>query len=521
MKLLTISAFTFLTLTAVAQKKPAANWQTLDPKSDKIYGAGTEKALATLKEKGKTAKEVIVGVIDSGVDIEHEDLKDVIWINKNEIPNNGIDDDKNGYTDDVYGWSFLGGKEKDIEFEALELARLNQRYHREFAKKDTNNLNTEDSKRFTEYKKIRTDFNQEQRKQEQQARAIGMMDIFIKRVKTSQGEFTKSSVKAYAPIDKADSTAKKQMKLILTFVSAKELDDQITGAAQSIVNMAKLNRQNVDSIRALIVGDNPSDAHERYYGCNRVEGPDALHGTHVSGIIGANRNNNLGIIGEAPNVKIMAVRAVPGGDERDKDIANAIRYAVDNGAKVINMSFGKYYYSDKDVVDDAIKYAMKKDVLLVHAAGNDSKNKDVEDSYPTRKLSDGTIATNWLEVGASANKKGKKLIGGFSNYGKTTVDLFAPGVEIYSTVQNNKYIYESGTSMAAPSAAGVAAIIRGYFPELTAQEVKEVLMKTVVPYKKKVRIPGTKKKTKVSELCISGGFINANNAVNYLLSKGK
>lgn len=520
MRLTIFSFLVFLSTAVFAQKKPAPNWQTLDPKSDKIYGAATEKALQALKNR--TPKEVVVGVIDSGVEIDHEDLKDVIWVNKGEIPNNGIDDDKNGYVDDVNGWSFLGGKTDDINYEALEVARLYQKHRKYFSTRDTLNLSENDKTRFEEFKKIRNDFFNEQRKLEQQVQSIELLSNFITNVKLqSNGEFSKSAVKSYQPKDKKDSTLKKQMKFVLNFVSPKELDQQITNASNTLVMTAKYNRMNVDSIRAKVVGDNPGDATERYYGCNRVEGPDALHGTHVAGIIAANRTNNIGIIGEAPNVKIMAVRAVPNGDERDKDVANAIRYAVDNGAKVINMSFGKYYYSDKAVVDQAIKYAMEKDVLLVHAAGNDAKNKDIEDSYPTRKLSDGTIATNWIEVGASAHKKGKKIIGNFSNYGKTTVDLFAPGVDIYSTMQDNKYIYESGTSMAAPSVSGVAAIIRGYFPELTAAQVREILMKTVVPYKKNVYIPGTKQKTKVSELCISGGFVNAYNAVNYLLQQGK
>jgi subtilisin family serine protease len=290
---------------------------------------------------------------------------------------------------------------------------------------------------------------------------------------------------------------------------------------------------NSDSLRRVIVGDNPSDLSEKYYGCNRVEGPDAMHGTHVSGIIAANRTNGVGIIGEANNVEIMAIRAVPNGDERDKDIANAIYYAVDNGASVINMSFGKYYTPGKTVVDAAVEYAKSKDVLLVHAAGNDAKNKDVEDSYPTRELDNGTIADNWIEVGASSYKKGKGIIANFSNYGKTRVDLFAPGVDIYSTVPDGKYEDASGTSMACPSVAGVAAIIRSYFPELTAAEVKDVLMKTVVPYKGKVLLPGgeivegkkgpEQKDVKVSmaDLSISGGFVNVNNAVKYLLENGK
>jgi subtilisin family serine protease len=248
-----------------------------------------------------------------------------------------------------------------------------------------------------------------------------------------------------------------------------------------------------------------------------------MHGTHVSGIIAATNGNNLGIEGIAKHAKIMVLRAVPNGDERDKDIANSIYYAVDNGAKIINMSFGKYYTPSKGILDEAILYAKSKDVLFVHAAGNDAKDKNKEDSYPTRIMSDGTTASNWLEVGASSvSKKGSKLIADFSNYGSKTVDLFAPGVDIYSTVPDSKYEDASGTSMASPVAAGVAAIIRGYFPELTAEQVRDVLMKTVSTTSKKITVPGRKKGDSVgamNDVSISAGFLNAEKAVSYLLSK--
>jgi len=274
-------------------------------------------------------------------------------------------------------------------------------------------------------------------------------------------------------------------------------------------------------MRQYIVGDDVNNPNERYYGNNHVQGPDASHGTHVAGIIAAVRNNNIGINGMTSNVKIMVLRAVPNGDEQDKDVANAIRYSVDNGATIINMSFGKGYSPDKKVVDEAVEYALSKDVLLIHAAGNDSKNLDEKESYPMRDLLSKTTVPNWIEVGANAYKS-KKLIANFSNYGSKRVDLFAPGVDIYSTIPDNKYLSQSGTSMACPSTAGVAALIRGYFPELKAHEVREVLMKTVVPYKKTVNVPGTKKdKKKMNELCISGGFVNANNAARELMGLNK
>ncbi|MFN3316269.1 MAG: S8 family serine peptidase, partial [Raineya sp.] len=267
-----------------------------------------------------------------------------------------------------------------------------------------------------------------------------------------------------------------------------------------------------------IVGDNPKKLREKGYGNNDVKGPDAFHGTHVAGIIAANRDNNLGIKGVANNVLIMPIRAVPDGDERDKDIANAIYYAVDNGAHIINMSFGKAYSPNKAFVDEAVKYAEAKGVLLVHAAGNDAKNLEVEANFPNRTYADnGKEATNWLEIGASSwHNSDSKFVANFSNYGKSKVDVFAPGVDIYSTVPDkNTYKHASGTSMAAPATSGVAALLMSYYPTLTAVQVKEILMKSSIKYSQNINKPGEKDNTdtKLSDLCITGGIINAYEAV--------
>ncbi len=516
-----IIAGLFIAGSLSAQKKIPDNWQLLNPSSDKVYGTGAEKAYGKLKDK--KAKTVIVAVIDSGTDIEHEDLKDVIWTNPGEIPDNGIDDDKNGYIDDVHGWSFLGGKNGDINFEASELARMYQRMNKKFENADTAKLIGPEVTEFAEYKKIKIAFLADQTMNEHQLQPMEMISGFLEKVKNqNNGSFSKAAFNNYTPDTDLDIRLKKALKLIFAIgVKPEEFDGQIKEGKEHFENLIKYNSMNADSIRQYIVGDDVNNVNERYYGCNRVEGPDALHGTHVSGIIAAIRNNNIGINGIANNVKIMPIRAVPNGDERDKDIANAIRYAADNGASIINMSFGKYYSPNKKLVDDAVQYALSKDVLFVHAAGNDSKNSDDELSFPNRELSNGTIVPNWIEVGASSYKKGKNLIGSFSNYGKLKVDLFAPGVDIYSTIPDNKYISESGTSMASPTTAGVAALIRSYFPELKAEEVKAVLMKSVVHYKRRVIKPGTKHKVKVKELCISGGFINADNAVMELMGMNK
>jgi len=529
--LLLIASFLFTTA-AFAQKKNPENWPTLDPKTDKSFGVGSEQAYKTLT--GKTSKTVIVAVIDSGVDPNHEDLKDVIWKNEDEIAENGIDDDKNGYIDDVNGWSFLGGKNGDINFEASELARIVQKGNKKYQNMtDESKLQGEELKDYQQYKTLKEKFTTELKNQEKQLESIKAVDAYLQKVKSkNNGVLNKEAFKNYTPEGEMETQLNKAIipAISLGLVKPEDLESQVKEGIEHFEPMVKHSKLDADSLRTFTVGDDVNNSSEKYYGNNHVQGPDARHGTHVAGIIAATRGNNIGIEGIANNVKIMILRAVPNGDERDKDVANAIYYAVDNGATVINMSFGKYYSPDKKLVDAAVKYAQSKDVLLIHAAGNESKNNDVELSFPSREFMEGGIASNWIQVGASGYKKGETIIGSFSNYGKTKVDVFAPGVDVYSTVPGSKYESLSGTSMASPSTAGVAAIIRSYFPELKSEEVKAIIMKTVTPYSGKVNVPGLKApkglrkkmkpvKKKVTELCISGGFVNVNNAVIELLKK--
>jgi len=513
----------FILVSSSFSQKAPLNWYLKHPHKDNVYGVGATEAYKLLVDR--KPKEVVVAVIDSGVETDHPDLKDVIWINSDEIPANGIDDDKNGYVDDVNGWSFLGGQGGDINNEAMEIARMFQKENKYFEGKDASSIDESDKARYEKFLKIKNDFNKEQGQLMAQYKGIEYASKYIANVKKQQGDFSKKANKNYTTKDAIELKLQKNLKRAFLFISPSVIEKQVEGGESQIGGMIRSNTMNADSLRQVIVGDDVNSLSQRNYGCNRYEGPDAMHGTHVSGIIAATNGNNIGIDGIAKHAKIMVLRAVPNGDERDKDIANAIYYAVDNGAKIINMSFGKYYTPTKEILDDAIKYAKSKDVLFVHAAGNDAKDKNSEDSYPTRILNDGTIATNWLEVGASSvSKKGGKLVADFSNYGSKTVDLFAPGVDIYSTVPDGKYEDASGTSMASPAAAGVAAIIRGYFPELTAEQVREVLMETVVITTKKITIPGRKKNESVGvmkDVSISGGFINAERAVSYLLSKEK
>ena len=508
--------------------KAPENWFNLDPYTNKINGVSSERTYNELL-KGKKSTTVIVGVIDSGVDFNHEDLKDIMWTNPKEIAGNNIDDDKNGYIDDIHGWSFIGGKDgKNVEKENLELTRLYRELNKKYDGKDEKSIASADKKEYKLYTEVKSDYIQKLDEAQKELTQITFVEeMFTKLNLEVKDQLHVDSVKL-AQLKQFKAQDKKQegllayAQLVLAQDSTLTVDyilSQIDEAQDHYEDQVKYNL-NVDYDSRGIVGDDYKNADEKYYGNNDCNGPGSLHGTHVAGIIAANRTNNIGVKGVADNVRIMSVRAVPDGDERDKDVANAIIYAVDNGAKVINMSFGKTYPYNKAAVDKAVKYAESKDVLLIHAAGNDGVDVDKNIFYPCRKFANGKKANNWVEVGALSWKKGANLPASFSNYGKKTVDLFAPGVDIYSAKSGGGYLNESGTSMASPVTAGVAAVIRSYFPNLTAKQVKKILEKSVDKDFKdqKINKPGSKEgdkkaDVKFSSLSNTGGVVNLYNAV--------
>lgn len=525
----TVLVSTFLSSAIMAQeKKSPENWLHSDFETDKIMGMSVDKAYTLLK--GRPSKTVVVAVLDSGIDINHEDLKDIIWKNPREIPNNNIDDDNNGYVDDIYGWNFIGGKDgkhvsQDTKESAREYKRLSAKYQ-DKTDEDLKKLSKSEKAEYEQYKKVKNKFIAERTQMEQTLKIYEILKTGIEQIiKDFDGkELSAGTLEKY---DVGTDPLKMMSKqtLLESMKEGEKADEvlkQITKGYEYIDKMIKY-KLNPDFDPRSIVGDNYADQLQKDYGNNDVIGPDASHGTHVAGIIGAVRNNNLGINGICDNVRIMVVRVVPDGDERDKDVANAIRYAVDNGASIINMSFGKDVSFNKKIVDDAVKYAVSKDVLLVHAAGNSSLDLDKEDNFPNKRYEAGKKAESWLEVGASSWEGGKNKVGNFSNYGQKNVDVFAPGVAIYSTVPGSKYERFDGTSMASPSVAGVAALLRAYFPQLTAGQVKDIIMQSVTPIKENTIKPGTKnEEVPLSKLCISGGVVNAYKAVELALkTKGK
>jgi cell wall-associated protease len=527
MKKFTLSVLFQLFILALASAQPAEkeipkNWFLLDPENDSLQGVSAERTYETLL-KGQPSKTVLVAVIDSGIDIDHEDLKSVIWVNEKEIAGNGVDDDKNGYVDDVHGWNFIGGKNGNVNADTYELTREYMRLSKKYDMADSLKNRKKAKTEYAAYLKLKDKYQKLKVKNEQQYKFYSGIYNYTKASLDTLKQHFKAEKLVPEEVRQLTSSRPSLLfaKSIITRVYASAGDDalleeylrQVKEGVDYFEVIVKYG-YNTEFDSRQIVGDNYSNLFEKGYGNNDVKGPDPLHGTHVAGIIAADRKNDLGIKGIADNVKIMVVRAVPNGDERDKDVANAILYAVDNGAKIINMSFGKSFSPEKEAVDRAVKYAEQKGVLLIHAAGNEGDDIDVEKNFPTKKYLNGKEAKNWIEVGASAWGSGEDFVGSFSNYGKKGVSLFAPGVQIYSTTPGNTYKNEDGTSMASPSTAGVAALLMSYFPNLTAIEVKDILEKSTRKFDNlKVQKPGSKELVSFSELSSSGGLVNSYEAV--------
>lgn len=508
------------TLALAHAQKP--NWHNLDLQRDSVFGISTEKAYNELL-KNKKSTPVVVAVIDSGIDTAHEDLRSVLWVNPKEKAGNQKDDDKNRYTDDINGWNFIGSEKGNVNYDNLELTRILRKQMVRFG--SLNSL-PEDTTGLYEFQQLKSKYDRELAKAKMQLMGMTQFANALDSVvaHANKGRLTLEELKEYKPLNGPERQVKtilmKELQRYPDAVTFKE--KEIDGGVEHFKDMVEY-QLNLQYDPRAVVGDNYNDVKERYYGSNDVTGPDADHGTHVAGIIGAVRNNGLGIEGIADNVQIMVVRAVPNGDERDKDIANAIRYAVNKGAKVINMSFGKPYSPDKKVVDEAVKYALKKDVLLIHAAGNDGLN--IDDSanifYPRRQYEKKGEADAWIEVGASGYKDDETLVASFSNYGKNSVDVFAPGVSIYSSIPGSKYTYHDGTSMASPVVAGLAALIRSYYPKLSAMEVKDIILQSAIKVSHPVMVAdgGAPHAVQLSDVCRTGAVVNAYAALQLAAQK--
>ncbi|MGB3607811.1 MAG: S8 family peptidase [Psychroserpens sp.] len=478
------------------------SWAHLDLAKDTIPGMSVDKAYAEIikNRKGKTT---IVAVIDSATDIDHEDLDGVIWKNKDEIPNNGKDDDNNGYIDDINGWNFVGDG-YDEQMEMTRIIASGDRSKPNFAAAETAY-----NKEYQKYTELKTQYDQIYQ-------GVQSADKVLTK-HFGKSDYTKKEVNAITTQSEELGTAKNFAQFMFSN-GFESMTEGITAVKKDLDNInMRLNVYLNKSLNGRKTGDDPNILNDKPgYGNNnpRPTRPDESHGTHVSGIIAAERDNGKGINGVANNVEIMAIRSTPNGDEYDKDVALAIRYAADNGAKIINMSFGKSFSPHSDWVRDAIVYAAQKDVLIVHGAGNDSENSDEFPSFPNDAVGTGQeIADNFINVGALEPKYGSGMVADYSNYGKLSIDVFAPGSDIYSAVPGNKYESQGGTSMAAPNVAGVAALIRSQYPSLTAPQVKQILMESGLPIKAKVVVGQNGAVKSLAEISTSGKIVNAYNAL--------
>ena len=494
-----------------AQQK---TWGHADLIADTIPGMSIDKAYEQII-KNRKGKKVIVAVVDSGIDLEHEDLDDVLWTNTGERPNNGKDDDGNGYVDDIHGYNFLG----ESYNEQLEYARMLR-------------LNIGDaSARAKARLLLDKEYPEAVQNKQQYEQILQVVKNADEAVRSALGKEVYSKKDLQSIENRTEQMQQNIAVLNQMFSYGDDIPSVIEELNEGITYFSEQVNYNLnkDFDGRKPVGDNPYDFNDRSYGNgnpkNRVD--TESHGTHVAGIIAAERNNGKGVNGVAKNVQIMSLRAVPNGDEYDKDIALAIRYATDNGAKIINCSFGKSFSPNAEWVYDAIKYAASKDVLIVHAAGNDGNDLDNPENpnYPNdHKYAGSEISNNVITVGALTSTYGSEMVAGFSNYGAQNVDVFAPGAKVYSTMPNNSYDFQGGTSMAAPAVAGIAALIRSYYPQLSASQVKQVLMQSGLSTKTSVIVSGdASKATTFNTISKSGKMVNAYNALLLAdnISKGR
>lgn len=486
-----------------------AGWHMLDLELDRAAGVSADRAWSELLADRTPGRTVVVAVIDGGTDTAHVDLQGVLWRNEGEIGGNGVDDDANGYADDVWGWNFAGGADgQNVHHETMEVTRLHAACLATAAPP------------AVDCEAVAADFQSERQEAVQTFAQLQQIDQMVQvivpllRDAMAGEEPTAERVRALVPTQPEIAQAQMAfLQLADLGITPRDVEEAVE-AYEGRVEYGF----NLDFDPRPLVGDDFADGAERHYGNADVMGPDASHGTHVAGIIGAVRGNGVGIDGIAAPVRLMTVRAVPDGDERDKDVANAIRYAVDNGAHIINMSFGKGYSPRKELVDAAVRHADEHGVLMVHAAGNDGADLDAEPNFPIPVYLDGGRATHWLTVGASTWQV-DSLAARFSNYGSTSVDLFAPGAAIVSTLPGDEFAPKDGTSMAAPTVSGVAAVLMAYFPELDAGEVREILMASAVRHDAVVSRPGDGAPVPFAELSVSGGVVNLFEAVRLAIER--
>lgn len=522
-----------ISITAFAQKEPVTGWHLLDARKDGYHGISLQAAMQLLQ--GRHSKPVIVAVMDGGIDTTHRALRPNLWTNEKEIAGNGKDDDGNGYADDIHGWNFLGNAAgQNVNKESQEAVRIYHRLKGVFLNRKFDSVHADAA--TLELYALWKRSNQLLEVKPAERSGLNIIQLYIKTARYydsliqgewSRTEYASAELETYVP---KNAQVKKAKMGYLRFIELLELDPDKTNRQtfqdlDEYINQQK-ELQNGKLIpptnyRDSITGNNEDDFSSKCYGNGDVMGGTSLHGTHVSGIIAGIADTGF-TGGIYPQAHIMMVRCVPNGDEHDKDVALGIRYAVDNGAKIINMSFGKAISPHKAWVDDALRYAGRHDVLVVHASGNDSKNTDLDPDYPNASLTPNEKLLNVISVGASGDSSlAGGIVAGFTNYGANTVDVLAPGVKIYSCLPGNTFGNEQGTSMSAPVVTGIAALLRSYFPKLSAVQIKQIIEASSdqsMAAKRFKKPDGDKKETlTLKQICRTGGIVNVYSAVQMAL----
>ncbi|SHF97538.1 S8 family serine peptidase [Pedobacter caeni] len=500
-----------------AQEVPAKkqelpqNWHLLSPAKSGFYGVSNNEAYQFLDSLNIKPTKITVAVIDADLNVNHEDLKARVW--KNPKPGS------KGYPNDLNGWNFLGNKDgRNLLKTGTEAFREYKRLRPRFEKVQASSLKTAaEQQEYAYFLKLRKEvkigaYIKFGAYLQQISDAFVAVDSFVRASKPANEPRT-SDILALKIEDPKLSDAYKIVQGSMLKFKEESLWKEALAATVKESEVANERIKSLDdkAVPRDLIGDTYT-LKDKYYGNANLYEAEVYHGTFVAGLIGAVRNNGIGIDGIADSVAIMGVRAVPDGDEYDKDVALAIRYAVDNGAKLINMSFGKYISPNSEWVNDAVKYADKKGVLLFHAAGNEGLNVDSVSIYPSGMESATKRAANLIRVGAS---DASGTAASISNYGATQVDLFAPGINITSTGLNNGYQTANGTSLSTPIVTGVAALIWSYFPKLSAREVRRIILASVTSLKDNVGpVPGKgKRQVSFGQLSVTGGIVNAYQAV--------
>lgn len=505
-------------------KNVKKDWYFGDIQDDSLPGISLEKAYDQIL-KNKKGKPVTVAIIDMPIDINHEDLKDNIWINTDEIADNNLDDDNNGYIDDINGWNFIGNKQGDINrFAKYEYTRILSKYD-----SILNNKKEIDSSLSKVYDLALEKYKKQYAYAKEDSAYISMVsnskqnaESFLRKLlKSNDTEITLEILDSLKLANPKDTILNSNSLILSNFInygfSKKYIEDYTLKANSRLSKL--LNKKFNDRE---ILGDNPKDVKDIYYGNNKVDAHVDFfdHGTLMAGFIAAKRDNTIGIKGVSDNIKLMCLPISSYGNEHDKDIAVAIKYAVDNGAQVINMSIGKEFSLYKEFVFEALKYADKHNVLVVSGAGNSRYNLDQFNYYypNDNENNQKEVSQNFIKIGASTFNVNEKLAANFTNYGSYDVDIFAPGVKGYSTsALPEKYtVVSGGSSMSAALTSGIAALLYSYFPELKANEVKQILMESGVEYNFDVNVPSSEKeKTQIpfSNLSKTGKIVNAYNAL--------